>query len=577
MHRWVWMTALIVAGCASGRSAMPPPEPDAPEPESAPERVLDDAPLELALAALDDGDRGTAAVLADSLWGAWLGAEELDSNSAEDLVELLDALGAEDRAAQIWTRASFELSGGDRKSLRRLVSQLSIRELSELLDDDDAREDARSIVAAELAQALAIADHPERARELAEEVLAVSPEGDERDKAEDVLEGRTEPATESVRIGIVLPASGRFAAAGEQILEGALLAAERYEVDPERPAVDLIVLDDSSRVDLGIDHVKALEERDVVAVLGPLRTEALESAAIRRDREDLFLISPTASGGQGAEPDAYTLWDRRRREGDVATALVAWMSGELGLETFGVLYPDDWSIEALEALRTEVEDLGGSVLASQPYAADSTTFESPITVLAAAEPEAVVVFSDGPRTVLQIAPQLVYYGLRRWVTGGDANWSDPAVVRRLDPSYADHRLVGTYVDRISLDTPWREFEASFEAKYRKALSDNMFAALGFDAMNLILLGVPEAEPERRSSIGRAVRRGTHSGATGDLSVDLPTDELKRDVFVRIIQEGELRTPDPTEILEWAEGQRELEEFLKELEEEKEKEKQEATP
>jgi predicted HTH domain antitoxin len=103
----------------------------------------------------------------------------------------------------------------------------------------------------------------------------------------------------------------------------------------------------------------------------------------------------------------------------------------------------------------------------------------------------------------------------------------------------------------------------------------MFAALGFDAMRLILADVPEAEWERRGSIGRSVRRSVHRGATGDLSVDRRTGELRREVFVRLIQDGELRIPDPAEMARWAEDQRQLEEFLKALEEEKEKE--EATP
>jgi ABC-type branched-subunit amino acid transport system substrate-binding protein len=246
------------------------------------------------------------------------------------------------------------------------------------------------------------------------------------------------------------------------------------------------------------------------------------------------------------------------------------MSENMGLDSLGVLYPYGWSSQALEVLRAEVTANGGSILAAQPYVADSTTFEAPIKALAAAEPAAVIVFADRPRTVLQVAPQLVYYGLRRWVTAGDANWSDPTVVRRLDPSYSDHRLVGTYVDRVSPGTPWSRFEASYEAKYRKSLGNSMFAALGFDAMNLLLAGIPEAEWERRGSIGRSIRRGRHSGATGELSVDSLSGGLGRDVFVRVLQDGELVIPDPEAMLSWAQEQRELEDFLRELEEEKEK-------
>lgn len=571
MRRWFIATLAVVSGCAGGRSTVAPPEPEAADSPVARERVLDDFSLERAGDALSDGDWGTAWMIADSLGREWTGSAELDSESAEDLVDLLDAVGAEDRAAYVLLRAPFELSGGERKTLRKLVVELSIRELEDLMEPADARVEGRSVVGAELARALAVADHPEMARRLAETVLAGSPDGPERDKAEDVLEGRVSAQVDPLRIGVVLPASGRFAGVGEQILEGASLALELYRSDPSHAAIDLVVLDDSSRVELGIDHVAALDEMNVAAVVGPIRTEALQSAAIRRDRDDLLILSPTAAAGQDADLNAYTLWDRDRREADVAVALASWLSENMDMDSLGVLYPYGWSPVALEALRAEVAGNGGHILAAQPYVADSTTFGTPIAALAAAEPAAVIVFADRPRTVLQLAPQLVYYGLRRWVTAGDANWSDPSVVRRLDPSYADHRLVGTFVDRVSPGTPWQAFEAAYEARYRKALADNMFAALGFDAMNLILAGLPEVEWQRRGAIGRSMRTGTHRGATGDLGIDPASGGLGRDVFVRVLKDGELMVPDADEMLRWAEEQMELEEFLKALEEKEEEE------
>jgi branched-chain amino acid transport system substrate-binding protein len=572
------MTSVAVAaGCASAGTTVAPSQPESPDETVVWERVLDRSALDRAAEAVEDGDRGIGAVVADSLWADWLGRGDLDPESARDLVDLLDAVGDEDRAAHLLLRVPFELDGGIRKRLRGLASGLSIAELDRLMDDGAGRTDARSIVAAELSRALAAADHSERARRLAEQVLAGSPDGPERDRAEEVLEGKVLPVQEPVRVGVVLPASGRFAEVGEQILEGALLALADFESDPSHSRVELVVLDDSSSVDIGIDMVERLESSDAVAVLGPVRTEALVSAAIRRKADDLVLVSPTATGGQGTRPDVYTLWDRDRRESDVATAIVSWMSEEMDLSEFGVLYPDGWSPVALEALRVRVNELGGRVVAAQSYPPDSTTFGAPITALASAEPEAVVVFADRPRTVLQIAPQLVYYGLRRWVTAGDANWSDPEVVRRLEPSYTDHRLVGLYVDRLSPDTPWQLFKARFEAHYRKALPNSMFTALGFDAMALILRGVPEAEPERRGAVGRSIRRDVHLGATGNLSVDRQTDDLRREVFIRVIEAGELRVPDTADMLVWAQEQLELEEFLNALEEEKEKENGEVTP
>ncbi|MGB5302723.1 MAG: hypothetical protein WBP17_06205, partial [Gemmatimonadota bacterium] len=93
MRTWLIATLVIATGCASGRSPVSPPAPEAPEPEVVRERVLDRAALERAEDSLGDGDRGSASVIADSLWREWTGSPELDPESAEDLVDLLDAVG----------------------------------------------------------------------------------------------------------------------------------------------------------------------------------------------------------------------------------------------------------------------------------------------------------------------------------------------------------------------------------------------------------------------------------------------------------------------------------------------------
>jgi len=326
------------------------------------------------------------------------------------------------------------------------------------------------------------------------------------------------------------------------------------------------VLDDSSSVEAGIRRVEELEHQGVVAVVGPIRSDALVAAARARRDDDLTLISPTASAGPESLLDAYTLWEARRRTVEPAVAVATWMVREMGLDSIGVLMPEGTDSTVSASIRRAVQEEGGEIVALASYAPDSTTFEVPVTALAEREPGGVVIIADGPRTVLQVAPQIVYYGLRRWVVGGDANWSDPAVVRRLDPSYSDHRLVGTYVDRLSPGTAWQDFEESYEARYHKSLPGNMFSALGYDAMRLALLGAPAAGVERRGAVGRTIRRIAHfDGATGRLHVDRATGDLVRDVFVRVLREGGLAEPDPTEMIEWVQSQRELEDFLRQLE------------
>lgn len=571
MRRWLVTMVALLAACASGRGTVPAPDAEDPPPPPPPAVEVDVSGVNRATEILDEGDLAAASQLADSVLDLWVELGRLEAGPVEDLVDLLDSVGEEYDAARLLVRTRPDPDGGERSRLRELCEMLSIAELEVLWIDSPTPGPARALVGGELARALALAGRTARAAELAASVLESEPDGADRRKAERVLDGEVEPLVDPIRIGVVLPGSGRFAAVGEQLLEGVLLAVEaRRRMAPDLREVELVVRDDSSSVEAAVRLVEGLEEADVVAVLGPIRTEALASVAARRAQDDLLVISPTAGGGQGTGLNVYTAWDRRRRDSDVASALAEWMTEEMALRTFGILHPAGQGLEAVESVREIVGKVGGEVLSVQSYAPRETTFEGPISELAAAEPDAVIVLSDRPRTVLQMAPQLVYYGLRRWVTAGDANWADPSVTRRLDASYADYRLVGTYVDRVSPATAWQEFENLYEAEYRKSLPDNMFAALGFDAMGLILSGVPEAGVERRGAVGRALRRADpFHGATGDLRVDPDTGELGRDVFVRVLLDGELVDPDPEAMLEWAEEQRELEDFLKALEEEEE--------
>lgn len=570
MRHWLVSAAWLTVGCATVQPAVPSAETEPADVRVDEDVRLDGAGLDDAREALKEGDMGAARRLSDSVYEAWLGDPALRRGEARELADVLARLGSEDRAARLLVHAPTEVGSRESSRLRGLTEILSIAELRDLIDSAPPESSVKGVVTAELARALALAGHTSEARATARIALEEGADGDDQQKAVRVLDGDVTAESGDVRVGVILPGSGRFALVGEQILEGVLLAVEQARLEAPDRRFDLVVVDDSSSVEGGSRRAEELEREGVAAIVGPIRSEALASAVVRRRSDDLVLLSPTASEGPVGAPNAYTIWDMTRRVTDPVVEVAKWMIREMGLRTLGLMHPEGIDPQITQRIREAVESAGGKVVGVAPYVPDSTTFEAPITFLAEREPDGVIVMSDGPRTVLQMAPQLVYYGLRRWVVGGDANWSDPSVVRRLDASYADYRLVGTYVDRVSQGTAWEKFEMAYEEKYRKAMPSNMFSALGYDAMRLVLLGLPEVDPERRGSVGRAIRRVmAFPGATGSFHVDPGTGDLVREASVRVIRNGDLVAPDARELIEWAAAQRELEEFLKELEETKE--------
>ncbi len=578
MRRSLLPILAMTAGCA-GNQAAPSPTAGLPSRVSiAAEEPADAAAVALAEEALSSGRHAEAAHVADSLFAVWEERPEISERTRRRLAEVYTGLAEDRRAAVLLLQLPNRLEGKTRSLLREAVRGLSDAELEELAFSPRAESDERdmAVVRAELARALALAGRPDSAAAVARSVLDADPAREERQVAESVINGEIRPRLRLARIGLILPGSGRFEAVGAALLEGALLAVQEYRRESGAMEVELEVVDDSSRVDLAAPLIRRLEEGGVMGVVGPLRSEALREAARARRSKGLVVISPTASDDAGLPVNSYSLWQRSRREADVAVSMAEWMTRDLGLSRFGVLYPRLTGTAGSEAFRDAVEREGGELVGAFAYDPDSTTFEAPIATLGDLDPEAVFVLCDNPRTVLQIAPQLVYYGLRSKVIGGGVNWSDPAVVRRLDPSYADYRLVSTYLDRVNPGTAWMRFKNMYELEYHKALPANTFSALGYDATWLILRHLPDVVFRRPGTVARGLHRlRDHEGATGYFEYDRATGSLRRRTEVMMLREHRLEAPNAEAILAWAEETRQLEDFLRELDEEKEKAKDEA--
>lgn len=610
-----WVAAVVVAwlagACAPGATGRAPSA--GPETAAAPGRGAEAAPppagaLDRVDRLLSAGQPDSAALVADSLYFAWRPHPDLSDRAASALwreagalrragrpraaaARLRELLGRYPEAHEVAesvrllaalevdlardpTAAALLLAHPDavdesaRGLLRTAAGHMSGAELDAVLagrppggaaggvaGPAPGRDRDRAVLLAALARDLARAGRGDSASRVAASVLRGSAEGPERDTARAVQAGRVPAVSGPLVLGLLFTTSGRFAAVGGWLREGVDLALEEAEAaGGTEVRVESLDEGDDPAVVPGL--VRRLEADGVVAILGPVRSRALADAAVARRDPGLLLLSPTATDAPPrstgpAGRNAYALWDRTRRRVDAARDLGRWLGSAVRLGVSATLYArNPEGIDAALAYRAGL-GAGAGTVASEAFDPDSTTFRGPIARVGSFEPRGVFVAGGGPTTVLQLAPQLSYFGAQDVLVAGGPTWALPEVVRRLEPSPTQERIVATYLDWSDPQSGWSRFRAKYEKKYHKSLGNNVVPALGYDAAKLVLAALPdEPVPHPRATARALARLSRLSGATGVLSPDSSTGTVGRATLIRRLENRGLVAADPDSVRAW---------------------------
>lgn len=588
----VLLAAALVAGCAAGRAGGEDPgDAPAPEDEPAPEAPAPERPSPASLdgvRSLLSTDPGRALHAADSLYfalradgGSDLAADALrlqaraaaatgdtagaiarlrellvvypESDPAGDaalpLARMLRARTDDPGAAEALLRHGG--AGAEEKAvLRSAAGAMSVAELEAaepLAGRDGVDPSVRALVRAELAEARARAGRLEAARRTARAALASEPDPPDRRTARSVLEGTVSPASGPVRVGVLLPDSGRYASVSRWIRQGLQIALEG---DGGR-GVELVARDLSAGP-VG-ELVEELEDEGVAAVLGPIRAGRLTAAARARANPGLLVVSPTAMRSPPGPLHAYALRDRRRGELDAAAALGRWVGAEVRPGPVGALYPrGELGRRSFLRFRRGLGEAGGGwIVASASYDPEATTLQAPVTEVSAYRPEAVYAGAEGTSSLLQMAPQLAYYGVRAALVVGGPDWTRPGAVRRLDPAFTQLRVGATFAPGEGEETARSRFRASYEMRYRTTLGDNMLPVLGHDAALLVRRAAAATSPPRPRAVARAFGGlSAVEGATGTLWPQPTSGTVRRRVRLRALEDRRLRPIGAAEAREW---------------------------
>ncbi len=305
----------------------------------------------------------------------------------------------------------------------------------------------------------------------------------------------------TAKVACILPLTGPDQAYGKRALAGLRLA---FADVPEQ----LIVRDTGGDPATAADWLAQLQgDREVVAVVGPLRSTEAEVAAPIAERQRLPLLLLSQREGLGGH---YVLQVAMTRTQQVRL-LVHYVTGALKLRRFGIVYPNDgYGASFAEAFKKEVANQGAAVVGAQPYPPGTTSFASTVVAVRGWQRSGLdaLFIPDAAPTATALAAD-VRSEMPSVVLLGTESWNDAKSLT--DAGSAVDGVI--FADAFFADSPrasTREFVARFQQ--RAGQVPTVFEAQAFDAGMALRKAIAGGATSREQIVAGLSALGTVEGA-----------------------------------------------------------------
>ncbi|MEA3544853.1 MAG: penicillin-binding protein activator, partial [Thermodesulfobacteriota bacterium] len=340
-------------------------------------------------------------------------------------------------------------------------------------------------------------------------------------------------------IGVLLPLSGRYASYGELVKKGLELALQEH--NKTRLPARFIYHDTAVEGITSAQLVSSLTDDDkVMAVIGPLLGTIAGEAAHRAQREMVPML--TLAQTEGLPEIGHFIFREMLTPEQQVKALVDYALASDHI-SFSILRPENHLGEKMtELFVAELQRSGGEIIDIVSYPDDSTDFrkqiqqllwedrqvEIPRTTTEVEEevaeleyplpPFHALFIPDYADRISQIAPQLMFYGLKDVTLLGINGWNTPELVSRAGRFLKQAVFVDTFYP-ASKSPEVQRFMELYRQTYQE--EPTILGAQAFDVATLLLQLIDDPEVENRDDLRRKlVDLDNYCGVTGTTGFDL---------------------------------------------------------
>ena len=334
-----------------------------------------------------------------------------------------------------------------------------------------------------------------------------------------------------IKVGLMLPATGTFAALGVAIENGFKLYVNEQGGKIAGREVEFVKVDDESDPAKATDNVNKLIKRDNVDVLvGTVHSGVAMAMAKVAKQTGTLLIVPNAGAdavtgpmcGQNIFRSSFSNWQPGYAMGEAMAA-----KGHKNVVTITWKYAA--GDESVKGFKEAFEKKGGKVVKELTLPFPNVEFQALLTEIAATKPDAVYTFFAGGGAV-KFVKDYAAAGLKKNIPLYGAGFLTDGT---LEAQGADaDGLLTTLHYADGLNTPR---DQSFRLAYAKAfkLQPDVYAMQGYDAAQILAVGAQAVKGDlsKKAEFAEAVRKAKFESPRGSFTMSSSHNPVQ-DIYLR---------------------------------------------
>lgn len=361
------------------------------------------------------------------------------------------------------------------------------------------------------------------------------------------------PKIGRLKIGAILPLTGRLSTFGKDIQNGINLAISEHNEKKGEEPVMLIIKDSEGAPEKAVKAIEELANVDkALAVIGPVSNKEVEASANGLDMLEMPVITPSAYAAGLPKMSKFLFRNALTNELQ-AKVVVEYAINKLNLKRFVVIHPDDvYGTELKDFFIKEVERLSGEIIHVETFGLEDVDFGGQMERIKAAdlkkygifetamsqkeEGKEITVYKPGfdavfipadYNKVILIAPQLVLFDIKGVALLGTNGWNSKDLVQ-LGERYVDGAI---FVDSFFIDSP-RPIVKDFVKRYRfKYEAEPTFlSAQAYDTAKLLIKIFKDGVLNSRDVNDALYKIKDFEGVTGRISFD-QDGEVQKNLFM----------------------------------------------